>query len=273
MKVVLFCGGQGMRLRDYSEHIPKPMVPIGDRPILWHLMQYYAFYGHTDFILCLGHKADVIKEYFLTYNETLRHDLSQIPHADTASDVRDWKITFVDSGLHANVGERLRLVESYIGDDELFLANYADGLTDLFLPDAISRFRCQNKIASFVSVRPAQTFHVVTTKEDGLVNSISDVDQSDLWVNGGFFIFKRDIFRYMQPGEELVHKPFQRLIAEQELVTHKHAGFWACMDTFKEKQQLDELYARGNAPWEAWRHYQVLHHMGARAYATPEPIF
>ena len=257
MKVVLFCGGLGMRIRDYSDHIPKPMVPIGYRPILWHLMKYYAHFGHTDFILCLGFGADVIKNYFLNYDECLSNDFVlsgggkelQLLH----SDIHDWRITFADTGTTSNIGQRLKAVERYLADDDVFLANYADGLTDLPLDIQLAHFHQAGKIASFACVRPNLSLHFVTLGADGLVQSIADVRQSNLRVNGGYFIFRRDIFDHINEGEELLHGPFQRLLRAQQLVAYEYDGFWAGMDTFKDKQFLDETYARGNAPWEVWK--------------------
>jgi glucose-1-phosphate cytidylyltransferase len=256
MKVVLFCGGQGMRMREYSESIPKPMVPIGYRPIMWHLMKYYAYYGHKDFIVCLGYKADVIKEYFLNYNECLSNDFVLTNGGEEVEllshDLRDWTITFVDTGLHANIGQRLVAVKKYLEGEEVFMANYADGLADVPLSMYLKHFSRHDKVASFLSVKPTYTSHIISTDEEGLVESIHPIIDSRMWINGGFFIFKQDIFRYISGGEELVEQPFQRLISEQQLMTYKHEGFWACMDTFKEKQTLEEIYSRGEAPWEVW---------------------
>ena len=257
MKVVLFCGGLGLRLREFSEHLPKPMVPIGSHPILWHIMKYYAHYGHTDFILCLGFGAQIVKNYFLNYNEYLSNDFVlsqggkhlQLFH----SDIEDWNITFVDSGLHSNIGQRLKAVERYLGDDEVFLANYSDGLSDLPLPEQITHFHQQGKIASFLCVVPNLSSHFVSFSEDGVVQAIDNVRAADLRINGGYFVFHRDIFRYMQDGEELVQEPFQRLVAQREVIAYKYDGFWGAMDTFKDRQHLDELCARGNAPWEVWK--------------------
>ncbi|MBW7884314.1 MAG: glucose-1-phosphate cytidylyltransferase, partial [Caldilineaceae bacterium] len=238
MKVVLFCGGLGTRLKEYSETIPKPMVDIGYRPILWHLMKYYAHFGHTEFILCLGYRGDVIKNYFLHYSECLSNDFvlsegGQKIHL-LNTDISDWTITFVDTGLSANIGQRLMAVRPFLGDDPVFMANYADGLTDLYLPDYLDFFERQNKIASFLCVQPSQTFHVVRLGQDGLVNSVDPAQTADLWINGGFFILRQELFDYMEPGDELVLEPFQRLIEAQQLVAYRNPGFWACMDTFKE---------------------------------------
>jgi glucose-1-phosphate cytidylyltransferase len=257
MKVVLFCGGLGLRLREYSDRIPKPMVPIGYRPIIWHLMRYYAHWGHTEFILCLGHRADVIKEYFLNYNECLSNDFVLTGGGSKlellSKDIENWKITFVDTGIEANVAQRLRAVRRYLGDDEEFLANYSDNLSDVPLPWLLDHFRQQNKIASFVSVKPAQTFHVVKSNPDGSVGGLYSVKDIDLWINGGFFCFKREIFDYIQDGDELVIETFRRLIAKNQLTTCHYDGFWAAMDTFKEKQILEDLYSKGDAPWEVWK--------------------
>jgi glucose-1-phosphate cytidylyltransferase len=256
MKVVLFCGGLGMRLRDYPEAIPKPMIPIGYRPILWHVMKYYAYYGHKDFILCLGYKADIIKNYFLNYNECLSNNFVLTSGGKELqllnSDIDDWRITFVDTGIPSNLGQRLKAVEPYLQGEEVFLANYTDGVTNLPLPEYLRYFYDHAKVASFLCVRPTQNFHVVSLQND-IVTDLENISQANIWMNGGFFIFRRDIFSYIQEGEELVEQPFQRLIRECQLMAYQYKGFWACMDTFKDQQQLEDLYLRGSAPWEVWK--------------------
>jgi glucose-1-phosphate cytidylyltransferase len=257
MKVVLFCGGLGMRLREYSETLPKPMVNIGYRPIIWHLMKYYAHYGHTDFILCLGYRGDVIKEYFLNYDECLSNDfvLSRGGKDVTlhARDIEDWTITFVDTGSDANIGQRLVAVRRHVENEEIFLANYTDQLSDLRLDKYLADFRRRDKLAGFVSVRPNHTFHVVSVGDNNLVKSVRHVSRAGLWINGGFFAFRPGVFDYIEEGEELVEEPFNRLIRAQQLVGFKHTGFWACMDTFKDKQRFDTMYAAGTTPWEVWK--------------------
>jgi len=256
MKVVLFCGGMGMRLRDYSETIPKPMVCVGHRPILWNVMKYYAHFGHTEFILCLGYRADSIKNYFLNYTECLSNDFTLTNGGKDLhlyhNDISDWTITFADTGITTNIGQRLRAVQKYLGDDEVFLANYSDGLTDFHLPTMIDFFTESQKMACFMSVRPNQSFHIVNVAESGLVNSITGLERSDIWVNGGYFILRRDIFDYIKDDDELVNEPFRRLIDKKELLTYRYDGFWMSMDTFKDKQHLDDLYANGTTPWEVW---------------------
>ena len=258
MKVVLFCGGLGMRLREYSETTPKPMVPIGHRPILWNLMKYYAHYGHKDFILCLGHNSHVIKDYFLNYDECLSNDfvLEAGKTQLVKTDIHDWKITFAETGLQSNIGMRLKAAEKYLGDldaDDIFLANYSDGLSDVPLEKMIRFFKESNKTACFLCVKPQQTFHYVVLNKDGTVNSIQDTTNTGLTVNGGYFIFKKRVYDYMKEGEELVHEPFARLIEDNELVAYQYDGFWKCMDTFKDKQNFDELYTSGQCPWQVWK--------------------
>ncbi len=256
MKVVLFCGGLGMRLRDYADNIPKPMVPIGYRPILWHVMKYYAHFGHKDFILCLGHRADTIKNYFLNYDECVSNDFILSGGGKSLellhSDIHDWRITFVDTGINSNIGQRLKAVEKHLNGEEEFFANYSDGLTDLDLNQQLEHFRQQKKVASFVCIRPNLSYHLVSLADGDLVSDIQDMNQSSIRINGGYFIFKKEIFNYLRDGEELLHEPFQRLTQRRQLVAFIHNGYWASMDTFKDKQQLDDLYSRGNAPWEVW---------------------
>jgi len=257
MKVVLFCGGLGTRLRDLSGEIPKPMVKIGYRPIIWHVMKYYAHFGHKDFILCLGYKADVIKNYFLNYNEYTSSDFTMSNGGKKLilkqSDIADWTITFIDTGLKSNIGQRLKMIEPYLEGEEIFLANYADGLTDLHLPSMIDYFIKSKKIGCFICVKPTQTFHVVTIKDTNIIDKIEFIRETDLIINGGYFIFKKEIFNYIKSGEELVVEPFQRLIEEDQLIGYKYDKFWQCMDTFKEQQELSDMFNEGNAPWEVWK--------------------
>ena len=255
MKVVLFCGGLGTRLREYGDNIPKPLVPIGYRPVLWHVMKYYAHFGHKDFILCLGYRADKIKEYFLNYEECLSNDFSMSNGGKSidlmSSDIHDWNITFVDTGLHTNVGGRLRKVAPYLEGEEMFLANYSDGLTDYPLTDMVDSFQQTNNVGAFLCAPPSQTFHLVDLNGDNNVTNIRYVRDSGIMVNCGFFIFRNQIFDYLQAGEELVEAPFQRLIADNRLMAFRGRRFFA-MDTFKEQQELTDLFTRGEAPWVLW---------------------
>jgi len=256
MKVVLFCGGLGMRLRDYADSIPKPLVRVGPQPILWNVMRYYAHYGHKEFILCLGYRGEAIKEFFLSYREAMANDFTLTAGGSAIElhnkDIEDWEITFVDTGLRASIGERLASVRDHLEGEEMFLANYSDGLTDLPLDKYIDFVREQDKVATFVSVPPTVSFHAVKARPDGVVTDIYPVSEKSR-INCGYFALKKEIFDYMEPGDELVTAPFQRLIKEGQLVTYTYDGFWQCMDTFKDQQQLDEMHVHGDTPWIVWR--------------------
>lgn len=257
MKVVLFCGGLGTRLREYSETIPKPMVNVGARPIIWNVMKYYAHFGHTDFILCLGYRGDMIKSYFLNYDECLSNDFVLSKGGKEVRlygrDIADWTITFADTGTQANIGQRLKAVERYLDGEEMFFANYSDGLSDIPLDGYLDQFLKERKVGGFACVRPNYSFHLVSLGEQGNVQDITSLTKSGLWINGGFFVFKKEVFDYMREGEELVQEPFRRLIAADQLMAYRHDGFWACMDTLKDKQQFDDMHARGERPWEVWK--------------------
>ena len=253
MKVVLFCGGPGTRMRDYSDNIPKPMVPVGDRPILWHVMQYYSRHKHDKFILCLGYKADIIKSYLKNYNITERCDCII---SDFGSKVEiigerppDWQVTLIDTGIWRNIGERLIAVKRFVEDEDIFLANYSDGLTDAPLPEMIARFKASGKIGCFLAVHPQVSFHLAKFDQHGTVQRIHSSNESDVWINGGYFIFRREIFDYIQDGEELVLEPFDRLIKTGNLMVYKYDGFWRAMDTLRDRQLLEEMVERGETPW------------------------
>jgi glucose-1-phosphate cytidylyltransferase len=244
-------------MQEASPSIPKPMVPIANRPILLHIMKYYAHFGHDDFIICLGHKGEVVKDYFLNYNEALANDFVLSDggkHVELlATDIGEWRITFVNTGLHSNIGQRLRAVQKHLAGEELFLATYGDAVTDAPLPRLIANFRERDKTGAFLCVRPkSYSFHTVALADGQLVRDIQDVTQTGLWINGGFFVFRREIFDYIQEGEELVEEPFQRMIERQQLLAYPYEGFWAPMDTLKDKHNLETLAVTGHPPWEVW---------------------
>jgi glucose-1-phosphate cytidylyltransferase len=255
VKVVLFCGGLGLRMGETSTRVPKPMIPVGDRPIVWHIMKCYATQGYTDFILCLGYKAEVIKQYFLGYDEALSNDFVLRGGGKNVellrSDITDWTMTFVDTGLKSLIGERLRMVEHHLGEDEVFLATYGDGLTDAPIQQMVRTLLASDKVGLFLAARPTAVFHVVRFDERNVVQAVEDVTKADVWINAGFFVLRREIFDYIKDGEDLVEEPFQRLIAEGKLIAFPYEGFWAPMDTLKDKQNLDALVEGGRAPWEA----------------------
>jgi glucose-1-phosphate cytidylyltransferase len=256
MKVVLFCGGQGLRMREASESVPKPMVPIGGRPILWHVMKYFAHFGHKQFVVCLGYKGEVIKEFFLTYNEALTNDFVLRDGGRQVEllrhDIHDWEITFVDTGLHTSIGQRLKAVQKHLEREEAFLANYGDVLTDAPLPNLIDNHRASGAVASFLCVKPGYSFHLVKTDAADFVDSVVDTMHSDLRINGGYFVFQPEIFDYIEPGEDLVEEPFARLSEARLLYANKYDGFWAPMDTLKDQQQLEQMVESGNGPWKLW---------------------
>lgn len=257
MKVVLFCGGQGLRLREHTESIPKPMVTVGYRPILWHVMRYYAHFGHRSFVLCLGYRADAIKDYFLRYNEALSNDFVLRDGGRTVqlvgSDIEDWEIRFADTGLHASVGQRLRAVGPYLRDDEVFLANYGDVLTDAPLPQLIEDFRGSGKLAGFMCVRPQPyTFHLVDVDGGHEVLGIREIGSADLWINGGYFMFRREVLDEIGPDDDIVPDVLPRLIARGLVAGYKYDGFWAPMDTLRDWQRLEGMIDRGTTPWTVW---------------------
>lgn len=253
MKVVLFCGGLGTRIREYSESIPKPMVPIGHQPILWHVMQYYSQYGHQDFILCLGYKANVIKDFFLNYRQTANSDCVISDFGKKVEIIGelppDWRVTLMDTGTWRNIGERLAAVRHLVKDEEIFLANYSDGLTDAPLPDMIAKFKESGKVGCFIAVHPPISFHLAEFDAQGSVQRIRSSQESDIWINGGYFIFRNTIFDFIREGEELVLEPFNRLIEARQLMAYTYGGFWRAMDTLRDRQVLDEMVERGEVPW------------------------
>jgi glucose-1-phosphate cytidylyltransferase len=253
MKVVLFCGGLGTRIREYSEAIPKPMIPVGHQPILWHVMQYYSYFGHRDFILCLGYKANVVKEFFLNYRPQAFTDCvvsgfgSQVELLGKPEE--DWRVSLIDTGIWRNIGERLWAVRDHVKGEEIFLANYSDGLSNVDLNDMLDRFKKSGKLACFLAIRPQLAYHVADIEEEGRVRAIRTWDRADLWINGGFFLLRPKIFDYMKEGEELVVEPFQRLAEANQLLAYKHEGFWRAMDTLKDRQVLEEMVEKGHMPW------------------------
>lgn len=258
MKVVLFCGGLGTRLREHSDTVPKPLVGIGVRPIVWHLIRYYAHFGHKDFVLALGYRGELIREYFLNYNEALSNDFTL--HGDGRvelhrRDLRDINITFLDTGLHANIGQRLLRARKYVQDEPAFLANYSDGLSNLPLDRQVAEFLASGSIAGFAAVSNPQSFHTVQFNDSGAISRFGTMSDRETLINGGYFVFRQEIFDCIKEGEELVEEPFQRLIAERKLTGFKWNGFWRCMDTLKDKITFDRMDAKGDCPWKVWEQH------------------
>jgi glucose-1-phosphate cytidylyltransferase len=256
VKVVLFCGGLGVRMGEETKTIPKPMIEIGGKPILWHIMRYYAAHGHNDFVICLGYRGEVVKRWFLEYNGALLNDFVLERNSNRSrvellsQDLEEWKITFVDTGLNATIAERLKAVQQHIGDDEMFLATYGDGLTDAPLPTMIDSLRASGKTALFLSVHTQFNAHIVKADDEGNVVAVEDMSRSDIRINGGFFVLRREILDLIEPGHELVEETFAKLIAEQELVAWRYDGFFGVMDTIKDRQRLELMHESGQAPWQ-----------------------
>ncbi|AGK57594.1 glucose-1-phosphate cytidylyltransferase [Hyphomicrobium denitrificans 1NES1] len=253
MKVVLFCGGLGTRIREYSETIPKPMIPIGNHPIMWHVMHYYSQYGHRDFVLCLGYKANTVKDFFLNYRPQTYADCVVSGFGSKVEFIgepeADWRVAMIDTGIWRNIGERLWAVRHLVKDEEIFLANYSDGLTDVNLDEMIERFKASDKVGCFLAIRPPLTYHLADIDANGKVREFRSSDRSEMWINGGYFIFRREIFDYMRDGEELVLEPFRRLIEADKLMAYKHEGFWRSMDTLRDRQVLEDMIEKGRMPW------------------------
>jgi glucose-1-phosphate cytidylyltransferase len=255
MKVVLFCGGRGTRIREYSEAIPKPMIPLGQQPIMRHLMQWYSDHGHDEFVLCLGYKANVIKDFFLNSKPQYFVDcvISQggrdVQLLEETN--KDWRITLLDTGIWRNIGERLWAAREHVKNEKMFLANYADGLTDVHLEDMIAKFEASGKVACFLAVRPPLTYHIPDIAQDGRVRAFRSTNASDIWINGGYFLLRPEIFDYMREGEELVEEPFARLIEDNMLMAYKYEGFWRSMDTLRDWQSLEDMVEKGDMPWNS----------------------
>jgi len=239
VKVVIFCGGQGMRLEigNFSERLPKPMASIGGRPLLWHIMKYYAHFGHQHFVLCLGYRASAIQNYF------------------QRQEFRDagWEIEFVDTGLDSSIGERLAQTREHIAEDEVFLASYGDTLTDAPLPLLIAAHAASGKVASLLATKPNYTFNVITSDETDVVTSFDDIARTGIRINGGFFVFRRRIFDYIREGDDLP-ETLERLITDRELLAYQYDGFWAPMDTLKDRERLEGLVRGGGSVWQVWAH-------------------
>lgn len=255
MKVVLFCGGYGMRMRGSSEDVlTKPMHMVGPRPIIWHVMRYYAHFGHTEFILCLGYGANQIKEYFLNYKETASNDFvmrdGKVELLE--ADIADWSITFVNTGLNSPIGERLRRVRPYLHGDDMFMANYADVLTNAPLDAIVETFEQSGCAASLLAVPPQSSFHVVNFDAEHKVRELEQVGVMSIWENGGYFVLTQEIFDHLPENGDLVDDGFGALLDSGRLLAYPYPGYWKPADTFKERAELDQAWTTGSAPWALW---------------------
>jgi glucose-1-phosphate cytidylyltransferase len=256
MKVVLFCGGLGLRMRSSDDSAPKPMMPIGHRPVLWHVMRYYAHFGHREFILCLGYGGKTVKEYFLDYREAESNDfvLSEAGRKIEllGSDIADWRITFIDTGLETAIGERLRRVRQYLGDDEIFLANYGDVLTDAPMDRIVEQLAASDAAGSILAVKPQDSFHALDIDSASRITNFTPAADMSMRINGGYFVFRQDIFDYLNEGEDLVMDACVRAAKDGRMLAIPYDGFWAPMDTLKERSTLEHRYFTGDSPWIVW---------------------
>jgi glucose-1-phosphate cytidylyltransferase len=254
MKVVLFCGGYGMRMRDGASDLPKPMHPVGPRPLIWHVMRYYAHFGHKDFVLCLGYGAHHIKDFFLNYDETASNDFV-LQGGDVellGSDIQDWTITFVHTGLDSPIGERLRRVRAHVEGEEMFLANYADVLTDAPLHTMVEKFRASSTIGGLLAVPPQSAFHCVNLGEGDDIASITMLQEMPLWENGGYLIFRPEVFEHIEEDCDLIGDVCAPLAKQGQMMAYRHRGFWQPADTVKERTALEAAYQSGTRPWMLW---------------------
>jgi glucose-1-phosphate cytidylyltransferase len=244
-------------MRSGVDSAPKPMMTIGDRPVLWHVMRYYAHFGHNEFILCLGYGAASVKQYFLNYEETRSNDFVLAKGGQMVtlldSDISEWTITFVDTGINTSIGERLRRVRRYLDDDDIFLANYGDVLTDAPMDRIVDDFAAGDAVASLLAVKPQASFHVVEFGADTRITGLRSVtDLPGAWINGGYFVLRQDVFDVLHKDEDLVGHAFPRLIAKNQLKAVPYDGFWAAMDTLKERSALEDMHRSGDKPWAVW---------------------
>lgn len=233
IQVVILCGGRGTRMGDAARFIPKPMIKIGNKPILWHIMKIYSCWGFKNFILCLGFKGNKIREYF--------------------KNKKEWNIKFIDTGLNTNTGGRIRKIQRYIKTDTFFVT-YGDGLSDINLKRLLKFHKKKNKIATLTAVRPSSQFGIIELDGNSdLVTKFNEKPILDHWINGGFFVFEKEIFLYLNYDDILEKEPFTKLAKIKNLIAYQHKGFWECMDTYKDNLELNKMWKNGQAKWAVWR--------------------
>ncbi len=232
MRVVILCGGKGTRMGKDLEGLPKALITIGDKPILWHIMKCYAYFGFNDFVLCLGHKGQDIVKYFKNSHE--------------------FKIRFVDTGLETNTGGRIKKIERYI-DSDIFFATYGDGLSDVNINSLLRFHKKHKRVATLTAASPRSTFGIIgIDSKSSAITHFEEKPLLDRWINGGFFVFNKEVFKYIKENDILERDSFARLVKDKESVAYKHHGFWECMDTYKDNLALNQLWVSGKAPWAVW---------------------
>lgn len=258
LKTVILCGGQGTRMREETEYRPKPLVDVGGRPILWHIMKTYAHYGHSDFVCCLGYKAHTIKEYFLNY-EAMNNDFTISLGAQSGIDYHDvhdeqnFSVTLADTGLNTMTGGRVARVERYLNGGP-FMVTYGDGVADVDIEKLLAFHKSHGKLATCTTVRPTSRFGIVQLNEDSAIERFVEKPQIDGWINAGYFVFEPEVLKYLSTDEGCVleQSPLERLAADGQLMAYRHEGFFFAMDTYRDYLALNELWARNEAPWKVW---------------------
>jgi len=256
MKTVILCGGMGTRLREETEYKPKPMVEIGGKPILWHIMKTYSMYGFNDFVLCLGYKQNAIREYFLNY-EYMNNDFtinlrsrekmtSHLTHTD------DWNVTLVDTGLTTKKGTRIKKIEPYIKEDR-FMVTYGDGIGNINIKEVVEHHKKGKKIATFTGVHPTSRFATIGFNEDGSISSWKEKGKMEEYINVGFMVFEKKVFEYLDDDCELEEGPMEKLAEQKQIAMYKHEDFWHCMDTYRDYMHLENLWKQNKAPWKIWK--------------------
>ena len=259
MKVVIFAGGLGTRISEETDTRPKPMVEVGGKPILWHIMKIYSQHGFNDFVICLGYKGYVIKEYFMNFflhNSDITIDLADNKTEIHGTRSESFKVTLVETGINTKTAGRLKLVQKYIGNED-FLLTYGDGVSDVNITELVSFHKKNNKVVTVTAVQPDARFGGMELAADGSVNAFREKSKTDAqWINGGFFVLKPEVFNYLQKDMNNTmweDEPLEKLTADNQLVAFKHNGFWKCMDALRDKIELNELWESGNAPWKTWK--------------------
>jgi len=261
MKVVILCGGKGTRLREETEFRPKPMVPIGNRPILWHIMKTYACHGHHEFVLCLGYKGDMIRDYFRNYlwntcDATLRLGAEPDIRFHNGHGEEDWTVTLADTGEESMTAYRVKTIQRYIPHGESFLLTYGDGLSTIDINASVRAHRAAGKLCTLTAVHPAGRFGTLRIEEDGVIRAFHEKPQfEEAYVNGGYMVCEYGLFDYLpdDPDMMLERRPMERLVEDGQLNAHRHDGFWQPMDTYQEALYLNRLWAEGKAPWKCWK--------------------
>jgi len=257
MKVVILAGGKGSRISEESVLKPKPMIEIGDRPILWHIMKGYSTQGYHDFIICCGYKGHMIKEYFVHYYMYQADSTFHLQDRHTEyyhSSAEPWRVTLVNTGLETLTAGRILKIRDYIGTDETFMLTYGDGVADVDLSALLAFHRQHGKIVTITTTQPAGRFGAIKIGEDGSIESFKEKARRDQsWVNAGFMVLNREVFDYLGDGSEMLEQaPFERLAADHQMAAYRHAGFWSPMDTVHDRAYLEELWSSGEAPWKIW---------------------